>query len=114
MVSQRDIVEVPFNLRQGVRIHPAIVLSKNEAIDEEGSFVALMLTTDKTKDEFSFILREVMLQKRLQVPFCQARLHLISLFHDNEIIRNTNYNNRIKQSYFNELIEKINIETFGL
>lgn len=32
-IKQKQIVEVPFNLPQGVLNHPAIVLSSNEAKD---------------------------------------------------------------------------------
>lgn len=114
VVSKRDIVEVPFNLRQGVEIHPAIVLSVEEAIEMEESFIALMLTTSETDDEFSFPIKAKMLSKDLNVPFCQARLHLISFFQNTEIIRNSNYNNRIRTEFFKELIEKVNAKTFGV
>lgn len=114
MINQRHIVEVPFNLYQGIRVHPAIVLSTNEAIEQEGSFIALMMTTDTTKDEFSFKLENKMLKNRLYVPFCQARLHLISLFHDRDVIRNRNFKNQMKADYFRELVDSICKETFGL
>jgi len=41
-ISQRDIVVVEFNLPQGNLSHPAIVLSTNEAIEQEESFVAVV------------------------------------------------------------------------
>jgi hypothetical protein len=52
--SQRDIVELPFNLLQGVENHPAIVLSCNDAIELESAFVAVMVTSEKLMTNIVF------------------------------------------------------------
>lgn len=114
MISQRDIVEVPFNLPQGVRPHPVIVLSSNEAIQEEGAFVGLMMTTDESRDLYTFRITSDMLSKELDVPFSQARLHLISFFNVKEVVPTSKFNNRIKPEYFEQLIRQVNQITFGL
>ena len=114
MISQRDIVEVPFNLPQGVKPHPVIVLSNDDAIQEEGSFIGLMMTTDKTEDLYTFEITSEMLSKKLNVPYSQARLHLISFFRVKEVVTTSNFNNKLKSEYFKELIKQVNRITFGL
>lgn len=112
-IKQRDIVEVPFNLPQGVLNHPAIVLSTNEAIDQEGAFIAVMLTTEAIDDQFSFQIRKGMLNKDMPKS-CQARLHLISFFKVSDIMPNSNVNYQIRYDRFVDLIKRINEVTFGL
>ena len=114
MISQRDIIEVPFNLPQGIIHHPAIVLSNNDAIREEEAFIALMLTTEKANDLYTFEITSDMVSKKLHVPYCEARLHLISFFRTKETVPNSHYNNKIKQEFFEELIKQVNRITFGL
>lgn len=94
MISQRDIVEVPFNLPQGAKPHPVIVLSN--------------------RDLYTFEITSEMLTKKLSVPYSQARLHLISFFKVKEVIVTSNFNNKLKQEYFKELIKQVNRITFGL
>lgn len=112
-ISQRDIVEVPFNLPQGVMNHPAIVLSVTEAIEQEEAFIAVMLTTDDTEDQYSFEIRKGMLNKDMPKK-CQARLHLISFFKASQIIPNSNLNYQIRHDRFKDLIKRINQVTFGI
>ena len=114
MISQRDIVEVPFNLPQGVKPHPVIVLSNDEAIQEEGSFIGLMMTTEKADDLYTFEITSDMLLKKLHVPYSEARLHLISFFRTKEVVTTSNFNNKIKPEFFKELIKQVNRITFGL
>lgn len=114
MISQRDIVEVPFNLPQGVKPHPVIVLSNSEAIQDEDSFIGLMMTTDTKEDLYTFEITSEMLTKKLNVPYSQARLHLISFFKVREVIATSNFNNKLKPEYFKELIKQVNRITFGL
>ena len=62
------------------------------------------MTTDDAYDEYSYELTNAMLRKELHVPFCQARVHLLSFFHDYEVISNFNYKNSVRQKFFDELI----------
>lgn len=114
MISQRDIVEVPFNLPQGVRHHPVIVLSSDDAIQQEEAFVGLMMTTDQVNDLYTFEITSDMLTKPLKEKYCQARLHLISFFRTKEIISTSNINSKIKAEHFKQLIKQINEITFGI
>lgn len=114
MIAQRDIVEVPFNLPQGVRPHPVIVLSNDDAIAEEASFIGLMMTTEPMSDLYTFEVVPEMLTKKLTVPYTQARLHLISFFRVKDVIPTTHINSKLKPEYFKELIKQVNQITFGL
>ncbi len=61
--QQRDIVEVPFYLPEGgIKHHPAIVLSCNEAIESEEAFIAVMLTSNKDEDLFTFKIDKSMIK----------------------------------------------------
>jgi hypothetical protein len=103
-VSQRDIIEVPFNLPQGLIVHPAIVISCENAIQQEDNhFVAVMITSDKIEDEFSFRLSDVMINKPMPKN-CQVRLHLISYFGIKDISSvNTYAGFQMKVDYYNRL-----------
>lgn len=114
MISQRDIVEVPFNLPQGVKPHPVIVLSNDEAIRDEEAFIGLMMTTEKTNDLYTFEITSAMLLKKLQAPYSEARLHLISFFRTKEVVPTSHFNNKIKPEFFKELVKQVNRITFGL
>jgi hypothetical protein len=114
LISQRDIVEVPFNLPQGFKPHPVIVLSNDEAIKEEGSFIGLMMTTEKWNDLYTFEITSDMLLKKMNVPYSEARLHLISLFSTQEVVPTSNFNTKIKLHFFKELVKQVNHITFRL
>lgn len=111
-IRQKDILEVSFNLPDGLANHPVIVLSNDDAIEDENSFIAVMLTSKKNNDEYSFEITDEMLLKKLNVDYCEARLHLISFFKENEVITNHFTNNQIKQDYFKELMKQIFRITF--
>ncbi|MFZ4798287.1 MAG: type II toxin-antitoxin system PemK/MazF family toxin [Bacteroidia bacterium] len=115
-ISQRDIVEVEFNLPQGNIFHPAIVLSKNEAIDQEESFVAVMMTTTDHDDEFSYTITSDMLTKPLagNIKHSEVRLHLIGFFKIENVRMNSHYNTQIKIDEFKTLIKYITELAFGV
>jgi len=112
-VEQRQIIEVPFNLPEGVEHHPAIVLSSNDAIETENAFVCVMLTSHLHNDEFSFSIENNMLNKPMDKP-SEARVHLISFFKVNEITTNTHVNHFIKAPFFKELVLCIIENTFSV
>jgi mRNA-degrading endonuclease toxin of MazEF toxin-antitoxin module len=112
LVSQRDIVEVIFDLPQGELKHPAIVLSNNDVIALEGYFVCVMLTSEDYDDEYSFMLDGHMFNKPLNSK-SQARLHLIGWFRTTDVVKNSHYNHQMKVEYFKELVKQINSTTFN-
>jgi hypothetical protein len=112
-INQRDIVEVPFNLPGGSLNHPAIVLSNSDAIRDEEAFVAIMLTSKKHDDLYSFEIRPGMLVKDFG-KYSEARLHLIGFFSFDDVVRNNNLPNQIKVERFRDLIVRINQVTFQI
>ncbi|MFZ5970281.1 MAG: hypothetical protein ACOYXA_01695 [Bacteroidota bacterium] len=73
-----------------------------------------MMTTDTKEDLYTFEITSEMLTKKFNVPYSQARLHLISFFKVKEVIATSNFNNKLKPEYFKELIKQVNRITFGL
>jgi hypothetical protein len=116
-VSQRDIVEVVFNLPQGGLTHPVVVLSKEDAIEQEnGSFVGVMMTSKDYDDEFSYKITNDMLTKPFPagVKHSEVRLHLISFFHESDVIKNSHYNTQLRVDSFKSLVKYISSLTFNV
>jgi hypothetical protein len=116
-ISQRDIVEVEFNLPQGNLKHPVIVLSKQEAIEQEdGSFIGVMMTSKNYDDEFSYPISSDMLTKPLpaNIKHAEVRLHLVSFFQPEHIISNSHYNTQLKVDEFKALVKYITDLTFNV
>jgi hypothetical protein len=113
-VYQRHIVEVPFNLTQRVENHPAIVLSTTEAIEHEEAFIAVMMTSTKMDDEYTWLFDKSMLESgRLDKSYVEVRLHLISYFKISDIIHNSYTGTRMRLLDFNSLVARINRVAFG-
>jgi hypothetical protein len=82
LVSQRDIVEVPTStiVTSEAETHPVIVLSNAAAIEMEGNFIGVMLTSSKKfDDEYTLEIYDTMLTRPMN-KYCQARTHLIGFF----------------------------------
>jgi hypothetical protein len=113
-VYQRQIIEVPFNLHQGVQNHPALILSANDAIEMEGAFIAAMITSERHDDEFTFEISDAMLESgRFTKPYTEIRLHLISYFKVSEVITNRHSNTKVKATDFSRIIRRIVQITFA-
>jgi len=113
-VYQRQIIEVPFNLSQGVQNHPALVLSANDAIEIERAFIAVMITSEKHDDEYTFEISDAMLEYgRFARPYTEIRLHLVSYFKESEVIINNHSNTKVKAIDFSRIIRRIVQVTFA-
>lgn len=111
---QGSVVEVAFNLPQGSQPHPAIIISCDNANEEEGTIVCIMTTSDKTEDDFTFKLSPQMFEGKLPPTSYQARLHLVSMFSsERDIITNKHYGVRMKVAHFHRMMERIFLVTFG-
>ena len=85
--------------------HPFIVLSVNEANEQEKTFVAVMVTSsEKTRDDFSFELSNDMFSSPLGKDNSHVRMHLITSLINNCIIRKVN---TMKTYAFNQLMRSI-------
>jgi hypothetical protein len=112
--SQGSVVEVAFNLPQGAEPHPAIIISCNNANEEDGTVICVMTTSSKMEDDFTFKLSPQMFEGKLPPTSYQARLHLVSMFSaETDIIVNRHYGVRMKSAHFHRMMERIFLVTFG-
>lgn len=60
--QQRQFVEVQFRLPpDGEHLnHPAVIISNNDINEHEGGFIAVMMTSNDTKDMYSFPVTDEM------------------------------------------------------
>jgi hypothetical protein len=113
-VYQRQIVEVPFNLYQGVRNHPALILSADDIIEMEDAFTAVMLTSVRHNDDYTFEISNAMLESgSFTRPHSEIRLHLVSYFKISETIINHHSNTKVKAVDFSRIIRRIVQVTFA-
>ncbi len=84
LLSQGDIVDVFFPLKQGDQPHPALIISNDNVNSLEEKYFCVMITGNQTKDEFSFFLDDTMTTKPLDKKSV-IRFSLFSTFKDKEI-----------------------------
>ena len=113
-IHQRDIVELPFYIPQGIEHHPAIVLSCDDAILAEDAFVAAMITSEKFDDEYSFQLIDDMITRPMSKPYREVRLHLVSLFKTSDLISNAQPKVRLKTDDFEIIVRQIVSSAFDI
>lgn len=102
--EQRDIVEINFVLPEGVsKVHPALIISNNELQEWEGYIYLCMISSKDYNEDYNHPISDKMLtlpmQKQSYVK-CQILVSDV----DRDVIRKIS---RMKQPYFNEVIEKI-------
>jgi mRNA-degrading endonuclease toxin of MazEF toxin-antitoxin module len=102
-VKQGEIIEVPFVFEHGVEPHPAIVISNNDINENENTFVAVMMTTTKIDDEYSFWTNDDMFSIKPKRKG-QVRLHLVSTFTKKDVMGKYG---TIRQKYLEIIIDKI-------
>ena len=109
-INQRDVylLPFPFDSHNG-QDHLHIVLSIQEANGQDKSFLAVMITTSEFhKDELSFHLNDNMFEKPLQKDGSHARMHIIMLALNKEIVGTIGKPlNRMKKIYFDQLMKSI-------
>ncbi len=93
--------------------HPYIVLSCEEAINQD-DFIILVMTTSSGNynDAFSFPLKDEMFHRPLKRNACQARMHIIISIKVSQIYQAPV--NRMKKAYLKLLLKQINQSTFYL
>jgi mRNA-degrading endonuclease toxin of MazEF toxin-antitoxin module len=107
VINQRDVYLLPHPINPASQdYHPFIVLSDQRANKYEKTFIAVMITSSAYKrDHYSFPLTDEMFEDNLQKDDCHARMHLITLWIDEEI-RGKKLN-VMKEVYFNQLMKSI-------
>lgn len=106
-VKQREVYLLPHPIKpKEEQEHPFIVLSVEESNSNESTFIAVMITSSQFKiDDHSFHLTDAMFEEPLEKSRCHARMHLMMLCLNKEIIGKKL--NTMKESYFKQLMKSI-------
>jgi hypothetical protein len=106
IVSQKEIVEVPFVLPGNqIKIHPALVLSTEKLLDAEfGMFYAVLISTKQLNPEFTLKIENEWLSKPIpEISFFVT--HIVSFFQLRDVVRSSN--RFVKQIYFDNILFKV-------
>lgn len=102
--QQRDIVEISFLFPDGTfKPHPALIVSNDELQEEEGFIYLCMISSKAYNPQYNYTIKDEMLtvpMKKQSYVKCQLLVGNI----ERDVIRKLS---RMKQPYFDEVIEKI-------
>jgi PemK-like, MazF-like toxin of type II toxin-antitoxin system len=106
-VKQREVYLLPHPINpKEQQEHPFIVLSVEDSNANESTFIAVMITSSQLKiDDHSFHLTDAMFEHRLDKQGCHARMHLMMLCLNKEIVGRKL--NTMKETYFKQLMKSI-------
>ena len=110
--SKRQIIEVLFPLNGGFEPHPAVIMSVEDVYNDEGFYLACLVTSTGVRDKFSFILDD----DDVSAPFkkkSQVRLHMIFQVFEDDILADTP-RNFMDETSFQRLIDFIDENVFGI
>lgn len=103
-VHQRDIIEVNYLFPDGTtKPHMAIVVSNDELQEAEGFFYLSMISSKNYNPQYTYTLHDEALSKPLSKQsyvICQ----LIGGYTERDVVKICS---RIKQPFFQEVVEKI-------
>ncbi len=103
-ISQRDIVELNFELPNGkLKAHPALVISNDNVLDAEDIFYAVMISSKDYNDEFTFELTNSMLTKPLSKT-SYVKCQLLQSYSVKEVISKIS---TLKPHYFQQIKQTI-------
>lgn len=107
--EQRDIVEINFLFPDGTsKPHPALIVSNNELQENEGFIYLCMISSKDYNPQYTYTLKDNMLIKPMRKQ-SYVKCQLIMGNIERDVIRKIS---RIKQPYFDEIIEKIKKSIF--
>ena len=102
--EQRDIVEINFMFPDGTtKPHPALIVSNNELQLAEGFIYLCMISSKSYNMEYNYPLSDEMLPTpMLKQSYVKCQLLVGNI--ERDVIRKIS---RLKQPYFDEVIEKV-------
>lgn len=102
--EQRDIVEINFVFPDGTsKPHPALIVSNNELQEVEGFIYLCMISSKAYNPEYNYVLSDEMLTVPMaKQSYVKCQLLIGDIGRD--VIRKIS---RLKQPYFDEVVEKI-------
>ena len=104
-VKQREVYILPFpdvlySKEKDQEDHPFIVLSCDESNDNnDNTFIGVMISGMKYKDDNSFELSDDMFDKPLAKPGCHVRMHLITLCIKKDILTKNPVNTMLERDF---------------
>jgi len=104
---QRDIIEVNFQFADGTfKAHPAIIVSNDELQeDEEGLMYIVLITSNRVLNpQYAYPLSDEMVDGFAFPKPSVVKCQIISGYIERDILRKVG---RIKESYFDEIVDKI-------
>ena len=112
-VFQREIVEVPYQLPDGiVKPHMALVLSTSKLqLAEDGMFYAALISSKNINPEFTIKIDNEWLNKPLSKQSYFVT-HIVSYYRADEVIRS--FNNFVKSEYFDSILNKVILSMFDI
>lgn len=105
-VTQREIVEVPFNMPDGrIMTHMVLVLSRDEIQEyEDGMFYGVLISSKNHIPELTIEIQPEWLNKPLSKTSFFVT-HLIQQFNVSEVM--TSYNMFLRERYFESIVDRI-------
>lgn len=112
-VSQREIVEVPYQLPDGtIKPHMALVLSTDKLQDsEDGMFYAVLISSKNLNPEFTLEIKNEWLLKPLSKQSFFVT-HIVSYYRTDEVIQS--FNNFVKRDFFDTIMNKVILSMFDI
>ncbi len=107
--EQRDIVVVNFMFPDGTfKPHPALIVSNNELQENEGYIYLCMISTKDYNPQYTFALSDEMLTKPMpKKSYVKCQLLMGNI--ERDVVRKLS---RIRQPYFDQIVEKIKKSIF--
>ena len=111
-VSQREIVEVPYQLPDGsIKPHMALVLSTEKLLAEDGMFYAVLISSKNINPEFTMEIKNEWLSKPLSKQSFFVT-HIVTYYRTDEVIQS--FNNYVKKDYFDAIMNKVILSMFDI
>ena len=112
-VSQREIVEVPYQLPDGsIKPHMALVLSTEKLLyAEDGMFYAVLISSKNINPEFTMEIRNEWLNKPLSKQSYFVT-HIVTYYRTDEVIQS--FNNYVKNEFFDAIMDKVILSMFDI
>ena len=112
-VSQREIVEVPYQLPDGqVNPHMALVLSTEKLLQaEDGMFYAVLISSKNINPEFTLEIKNEWLNKPLSKQSYFVT-HIVSYYRTDEVMQS--FNNFVKKDFFDTIMNKVILSMFDI
>ena len=108
-VSQREIIEVPYQLPDGsIKPHMALVLSTEKLqLAEDGMFYAVLISSKNLNPEFTMKIQAEWLSKPLS-----KQSYFVTHIGTDEVIQS--FNNFVKAQYFDAIMNKVILSMFDI